>query len=126
GARGATGAQRWAPAAASDASRCNDGCQTRHGWDAAFKIAPAGGDLRGSPLVLRRHAPHGIGAHAIHELKPVIWRRTIRSPREPKFKKRLVKELAGIVAGERPARPVCPSQTRRQPHYEEASCRIAE
>ncbi len=93
-----------------------DDAQIGHRGDLGREIGPAGGDLRRLGLVLRRHAAHGVGDPAVDEAQPVIRARRRSCPRRSRsVMQRRVEQVAGIVAGERPAGAVGAAQARREP-----------
>ena len=88
--------------------------QFRHFGDRGFEEIAAGCDLRRRRLVFRRHAAHGIGDPAIDQFKSVVGARRILAARKPVMPKRLVQQIAGLIAGERPAGAVGALQPRRE------------
>ena len=77
-------------------------------------------------LVLRRHAAHRIGDAAVDQLKSVVGMRAVLAAREAVARQRLVEQLAGVVAGERPAGAVGALQAGRQTDDQQARIERAE
>ena len=65
-------------------------------------------------LVLRRHAAHRIGDRRADQLQPVVGPRLETARGEAEADQRAVEQVAGIVAGERPAGAVGAAQAGRQ------------
>ena len=80
----------------------------------------AGVDLVRRRLVLGRHAAHRIGDAAIDQFEAVIGARGISAAGEAEIDQRRVEQVAGIVAGERPAGAVGAAQAGRQADDQEA------
>ena len=81
----------------------------------ARQEAPAGGDLGADRLVLGRHAAHRIGDRRADERQAVVGPRLEDSFGEAERDQRPVEQVAGKVAGERPAGSVGAAQAGRQP-----------
>src|SRR5688572_12637744 len=85
----------------SDAADGEERAEIRQCRDAGDEERAAARDLVGPGLVLRRHAAHGIGDHAIHK-RERLRRGTLVAPaRQPDFEQGAVEKLPGIVAKER-------------------------
>ena len=74
-------AERRQRAVVGDAPERQDGGKARHRRDAAREERSAGADLGGRRLVLRRHAAHGVGDHAVDERAARRRARPCRCPR---------------------------------------------
>src|SRR5690606_18822699 len=70
--------------------------------DAAAQKSPARGDLPRGWLVLGRHASDRIGDHATVEGETISRVGAVRPRRESKGDQRLIEQLTGEIASERP------------------------
>src|ERR1700730_6510450 len=81
---------------------------------------PAGRDLLRRRLVLRRHAAHRIGDAAVDQLEAVTGAGVILAAGEPELEQRCIEQIAGIIAGDRPAGAIGAAQSRCEANDEEA------
>jgi hypothetical protein len=109
-----------------DPAEREDDAQSGHRGDSRGEEPTACLDLPTGGLVGRRHAAHGIGDHAIDEAQTVLRRGAVPPRREPRLDQCGVEQLPGVIAGERPARPVRALQPRREPDNEQPAPLIAE
>ena len=87
--------------------------------DAGKKKRAAGRNFLRRRLVLRRHAAHGIGDHAIDELKR-LGRALLMAPaRQTRFEQSGIKQLSGKIAEEGAPGAVCAFKPGREPNDEE-------
>ena len=104
-----------------NAAEGDDRFEMREAADRGGEEAAAGVDLGADRLVSGRHASHRIGDGGADQLKAVIGARVEAVVGQTEFRQRRVEEVAGIVAGERPAGAVGPAHAGgeaddEQPH----------
>src|SRR5262245_7491520 len=78
-----------------------DGAKPRHGDNLGPEKPAARRNLRRLWSVLGRHAAHGVGDAYPAKREPVIGSSVIHACRKAEFRQRLIKQSAGVVAGER-------------------------
>ena len=98
----------------SEAAERQDRPQLRHRRDLGRQKGPAGGDLAGFGLVLRRHAAHRIGDPRPSERQAVIGAGAVISLGQAEFTQGRVQQFAGMIAGKRPPGAVGAFETGRQ------------
>ena len=89
-----------------------------HFLERADEEVAAGRDLGRRRLVLGRHAAHCIADPAIDQFEAVVGACGIGAAGEAEIDQRRVEQVAGIVAGERPAGAVGAAQPGRQAEHE--------
>ena len=99
-----------------DAAQCDNRAQIVHFSDRGFQIIAAGRDFLRRGFVVRRNAAHGIGNPAVEQLQPVVGAGGVMTAREAEFSQSRVKEIAGVVAGERPPGAVGAAQPGGKAH----------
>src|SRR5215472_9630014 len=109
-----------------DTTKRDDRAQPRHGLDGRSKVGPAATDLCGQRLVLWRNASHRIADQAIDQLQAVVGPGLVVALGKAVFEQRRIKEIAGVVAGERPSCPVGALQSRSKPDDQHLTAVIAE
>ena len=87
---------------------------------------PAICNFRRRRLVLRRQAFDAVDDDRAVERQPVVDPRIIIAPAQPERGERPEQQVARIVAGERPPRPVCSMLARCQPRQRQPRIGIAE
>ena len=125
GQAGGDDAQRARRAVVRDATEGEDRLQAWQGLDAIGQEGPTGVDFRRRRLVLRRHATHGVGDDRIHEPQAVIGPRGENARRKAEFSKRRVKQVAGEIASEGPARAVRALEARSETNDEKPRLGVA-
>ncbi len=85
----------------------------------------AGVDLRADRLVIGRQALDGIGDAAIRQLQIIVCGKRLCVRAEAELVQHLVQQDPGVIARERPARPVRTVHAGRQPDDQETRLRIA-
>src|SRR6202167_6183370 len=103
-----------------DAAERHDSLNVGHLLERGPEEVPAGRDLLRRRLILRRHAPHGIGDAAIDEREAVVRTCRIITLCEAEFLERGVEEVAGIIAGKRPAGAVGAAQPGSEPDNQQS------
>ena len=98
-----------------DAPERDNDPEPSHFGDRFFQEFAARLDLGRQRLVLGRNAAHRIGDARIDEGKPVIGALGIVALREAELRQRRIEEMAGKIAGERPAGAVGSPQAGRKP-----------
>lgn len=107
-------------------SERDEGREARHGAERLREKRAALIDLVGGRLVLRWHTAHGIGDGAFCEGQAVLRLRGIGSLCETETSERLIKEIAGVIAGEGTPGPVRAAHTRCETDNQEAAERVPE
>ena len=125
GIGGPAHAERRERAVVGNAPERQDGGKARHRGDAAGEERAAGADLGRRRLVLRRHAAHGVGDHAIGERERVVGRCGVASARKAELEQCGVEQVAGEVAGEGSPGAVGAPETGGQAHDQQACARRA-
>src|SRR5271165_2375376 len=110
----ATQVQRLEYGLVSDSAEREDRAELPHAGDFRSEKAPASRDFAGFGLVLRWHATDRIGNTRPAQHDAVIRTSIVDALRKAEFSQRLVQQPAGVVAGERPSRAVCPFEARRK------------
>src|SRR5262245_7564265 len=108
-----------------DAAERDQRAQVWERGNARDQELPAGGDLGGGRLVLRRHATHGVRDHAIDEFERLRGSDVVMPTRKPDPEQRAVKQLAGIIAEEGTAGTVGAFQSWRESDDEEPRIIVA-
>ena len=103
-----------------DAPERDNGTQLLHLADRSFEEIAAGRYLFRRRLILRRHTAHRIGDSAVDQFESVIGAGSVVAAREAEFSQRRVKEIAGIIAGERPPGAVRALEAWREADDQEA------
>ena len=111
---GQFGAERAHSALMRDTAERNDGAQFFHLGDRRRQKIAAGSYFFRSRLVFGRHAAHRIGDPAVDQFKSIVGTCAVFTARKAELVKRLVKQDAGIVAGERTAGPIGALQAGRE------------
>ena len=104
----------------------DDDLEIGHHRQLGLQERPAHGELDGQRLVLGRQAAHGIGDAAVDEVQPVVGIGAIDSLGEAELQQGRVEQVAGIVAGERPAGAVGAAHSGREPDDQQARVEVAE
>src|SRR5262249_1059090 len=86
----------------------------------------AGSDLFGRGLVLRRYAAHRIRDPAVDQFESIVGMGAVFTPCKAKLVKCLVKQYAGIVAGERAAGAIGALESGREADNQHACIDWAE
>ena len=100
--------------------------QVRHDGELGLQERPAGREFQGLGLVLGRQTSHGIGDAAVDEPQPVVRIGPVAALCEAEFQEGRVEEVAGIVAGKRPAGPVGALHARCQSDDQQPGVEFAE
>lgn len=109
-----------------DAPESDNNFEARQGFEARFQECAAGFYFIAYGFVLWRHATHGIGDHAIDQLKAIVRPCLVNATRESEIEKRLVEKITGIITRERTARAVGALKPRRQTDDEQPGARRTE
>src|SRR4029077_18134837 len=117
---GQFGAERAHSALMCNMSDYNDGTQIFYLGDRWRQKIAAGSYFFRSRLVFGRHAAHRIGDPAVDQFKSIVGMCAVFTARKAELVKRLVKQDAGIVAGERTASPIGALQAGREPYDQQA------
>ena len=96
------------------AAERDDRAKTGHGRDRCRQKWTAVGDFGWRRFVLRRHATHRIGDRAGDELQAIIAAGAIGAGGKTIFDQRLIKKLAGEIAGKWPPRAIRAAQAGRE------------
>src|SRR5690625_1585446 len=97
----------------------HDGLEIWQGGNPPDQKAAAGIYLGCNRLILRRDTAHRIGDHAIDQLKTIIRPLAILASHKAEFRERWIEQIACIIAGERPPRPVCAANAGRKTNNQE-------
>src|SRR4029078_4752032 len=110
----------------SDAPECHDRGQALEAGDLILEEAVAALDLLRQRLFLGRHRAYRAGDHAVDQSEAVLRVGAIDACSEAEALQRRIEELAGIVAGERPAGTIGAAQARREADHQESRFIVAE
>ena len=123
---GQFGAERAHSALVRDSAEHNDGPQFFHFGDRWRQKIAAGSYFFRGRLVLGRHAAHRIGDPAVDQFKSIVGMCAVFTARKAELAECLVKENAGIVAGERTAGPIGALQAGCEAHDQQTRIEAAE
>jgi len=107
-------AERHRGGVVGDPPERDDRRKVRHFRNGGAQEIAAMGDLLAVRLVFGRHAAHRIGDAGVAQRKPVVRAGEKGAARKAEVEKGRVEEIAGVIAGERPPRPIGTLQPRRK------------